>query len=89
MDDRGVRSFGVSHGFTRKALLALFCDCDLVSPAAQFHVQFDKDYVVFDQKHELRSAVLARVLALMLVYLPILGLKSMKYVPKSKVESLI
>ena len=52
-------------------------------------MQFDKDYAVFDQKHELRSAVLARVLAFMLVYLTILGLKSMKYVPKSKVESLI
>ena len=99
--------FGVSPEFTRKALLALFCDCDLVSPAARsrlainfscfntkivvsvFHVQFDKDHVVFDQKHELHSAVLARVLAFMLVYLTILGFKSMKYVPKSKVESLI
>ena len=35
MDDRGVRSFGVSPGFTSKALLAFFCDCDLVSPAAR------------------------------------------------------
>ena len=52
-------------------------------------MQFDKDYVVFDEKHELHSAVLARVLALMLVYLTILDLKSMKYVPKGKVESLI
>ena len=35
------------------------------------------------------QTVLARVLALMLVSLTILGLKSMKYVRKSKVESLI
>ena len=52
-------------------------------------MQFDKDYVVFDQKHELRSAVLARVPAFMLVYLTILGLQFMKYVPKREVESLI
>ena len=33
-ETEGFALSAFSPGFTRKALLALFCDCDLVSPAA-------------------------------------------------------